>query len=148
MLDSVVIPIICTTNLCQCAQWFVHIKTILHHALLKDEERLLLLWFASRSANNPHFVCFFNYEQLSIALNRSPKAIHRLLFRLRTLGFLQGDIPIWYAALPAQMIMEMREIKVLIPPAYQGNMTEERESVLPRHTNRTVTLNLINKTRK
>ncbi|MBS0286524.1 MAG: hypothetical protein JSR17_04460 [Proteobacteria bacterium] len=117
MLDGLALPVVCAANLCSCT-WFVHLKEIMNHSLLNDDEKYLWCWLASQCANQHQLTCSFSYEQISTTLNKPPYLIHRCLFRLRTMGFLQGNIPIWYAQPLPEMIKEMRQMKVLLPRAY------------------------------
>ncbi len=114
MLDGLALPFICATNACLCAQ-FVNLKEILNHPLLQEDEKFLWCWFATSSANNHQSSCSFTYEQLSIALNKPAKFIHRILFRLKIMGLLQGNIPIWYGVPSVEMIHQLRIIKLVMP---------------------------------
>ena len=125
MLDTISLPIICAANLS-----FALIK-VLKHPLLQEEEKLLWIWLATFCADNA-FCCSLTYEQISYEMNKPLKNIHRSLFRLTLMGFLQGNIPIWYGVPTKEMIKEMRHLKLTLPPE-QNNVF-----VLPKHVNKPV----------
>lgn len=132
MLVRSPLPIICATNPCRCSDWFVHLKTLNNHPLIKEDEKLLWLWLATQSADNPTFSCSFNYEQIAQAMQWSVKIIHRLLFRLKIMGFLQLDIPIWYGNPTPKMTRQIRTITLRLPERTYDNsfgedMTAEYE---------------------
>lgn len=95
--------------------WFLSFKIVMGHPSLTKEEKYLWLWLASQ-CTAPNFSCSFNYQQLSQALNQSNALTHRLLLRLRIMGFLHTPIPIWYGEPPASMVTELRLFKLVIPP--------------------------------
>lgn len=134
------LPVDCVANRCSCT-WFVHLKEIMNHSLLNETEKYLWCWLCCQSAHQHSLTCSLSYEQISVAVNKPPYLIHRCLFRLRTMGFLQGNIPIWYAQPLPEMIKEVRHIKMLLPRAYQ----EDVGVVLPRSKRSKVNLNLLAK---
>ncbi len=114
MLDALSLPVICAANLCYCAKWFVHLKSLMNHPILKEEEKLLWLWLATCSANNQSLTCSLSYEQISLAINKPVRVIHRCLQRLKVMGLLLGDIPIWYGVPTPQMVNEVRKLKLVL----------------------------------
>ena len=116
MLDGLALPIICTANSQSLVQWFACLKQIVNHPQLNEEEKYLWLWLATQSTNNLSFNCSFNYEQLSQAMCKPPRRIHRFLTRLRTMGFLIADIPIYYGEPTIDMVKAVREIQLIMPP--------------------------------
>ena len=130
MLDRLALPIICAANPCLCV-WFVHLKDILNHPILKEDEKYMWCWLATFCANNHQTSCSFTYEELSTALNKSAKTIHRILFRLRVVGLLQGNIPIWYGVPSNEMIHQRRIIKLVMPSKIPVNKENLNGVVLP-----------------
>lgn len=114
MLDGLSLPFICAANSHSFVQWFACLKQIIHHPLLIEEEKYLWLWLATQSANN--LSCSFNYEQISQAMCKPSRKIHRMLTRLRTMGFLIADIPIHYGELTPPMVKTMRNFQLIVPP--------------------------------
>lgn len=130
MLDGVSMPVICAANQCSC-RWFVHLKSLMNHPILKEDEKFLWCWLATLNANNHQFSCSFTYEQLSIALNKPPKVIHRILFRLKTMGLLFGNIPIWYGVPSNEMIHQRRIVTLVMPSKIPMNIERLNGVVLP-----------------
>ncbi len=130
MLDGLALPIICSANPCLCG-WFVHLKDIFNHPILKEDEKYLWCWFATFSANKHQSSCSFTYGELSSALNKSAKNIHRILFRLRVMGLLQGNIPIWYGVPTHEMIQQIRIIKLVMPSKIPIDKERLNGMVLP-----------------
>ena len=116
MLDGFALPIICAANSYSFMQWFACLKEIMHHPHLCEEEKYLWLWLATQSANNSSFSCSFSYEHISIAVKKTPRVVHRTLFRLRIMGFLLADIPIWYGEPTKEMVQANRHLRLQIPP--------------------------------
>lgn len=116
MLDGFALPIICAANSYSFMQWFACFKEIMHHPHLCEEEKYLWLWLATQSANNSSFSCSFTYEHISIAVKKTPRVVHRTLFRLRIMGFLLADIPIWYGEPTKEMVQANRHLRLQIPP--------------------------------
>ncbi len=114
----------------------------MNHPLLQEDEKFLWLWLATQSANN--IPCSFNYEQISSYVNKPPKVIHRILFRLRIMGFLQADIPIWYAEPTKEMVSEIRTIRIMIPPTRQIDPNQVKAVVLPLRKSRRLNLLKVN----
>ncbi len=114
MLDGIPLPVICAANLCSCAKWFVHLKSLMNHPILKEDEKFLWLWLATCSANNQSLSCSLSYEQISMAINKPVRVIHRCLLRLKVMGLLIGDIPIWYGEPLPAMVGEVRKIKLVL----------------------------------
>jgi len=142
MLNGLSLPVICATNLCTSKQWFVYLNEIVQHALLQDDEKLLWMWFAAYCINNDVSSCSFTYEQLSHFVNKPTRGIHRILFRLKIMGLLQGNIPIWYGKLTVPMVHEMRTIKLVLP---LKNSEKEflNETILPPRRQQPINLNLV-----
>lgn len=143
MLNGLSLPIICATNLCACAQWFVHLEKIIHHPLLQADEKILWIWLATQCANNPSFSHSLSYEQIARAMNKPTRGIHRILFRLKIMGLLEGAIPIWYGEPTVEMVQEVRTIKLIMPPKAVFE-NECSGMVLPRRTAPVTQLNLLN----
>ena len=116
MLDGLATPFICAAKSDSFVQWFACLKKIVHHPLLNEEEKFLWLWLATQSTNNMSFYCSFSYEQISQAMNKSARSVHRNLTRLRTMGFLIANIPIYYGEPTPEMVKETRYIKLIAPP--------------------------------
>lgn len=114
MLDSIALPVICAANLCPCATWFVHLKCLMNHPILKEDEKLLWLWLATCCTNNQYLRCSISIEQISQMISKPEKAVHRCLLRLKIMGLLMGDIPIWYGVPTAEMVKEVRHIKLVL----------------------------------
>jgi len=81
-------------NLCVSKQWFGYLKEIISHPVLQKEEKIVWLWLATQCINNSQFACSFTYEQIAYAVNKPTRGIHRILFCLKSMGILQGNIPI------------------------------------------------------
>ncbi|MBN9289430.1 MAG: hypothetical protein BGO43_10540 [Gammaproteobacteria bacterium 39-13] len=141
MLNGLSLPIICATNLCVSKQWFVYLNEIIQHAFLQDDEKLLWMWFAAFCINNNQSSCSFTYEQLSHLVNKPTRGIHRILFRLKIMGLLQGNIPIWYGKLSLPMLHEMRTIKLVLPLKI-AEKEFLHETILPPRRQRQFNLNL------
>lgn len=118
--------------MCHCAM-FVHLKVLINHPLLQEDEKLLWLWLATRSTNNPSLSCSINYEQISAAVNKPLKQVHRILFRLSIMGFLKGDIPIWYGVPTKEMSQQVRHLMLVSQP----EKTINKETFYPRVLART-----------
>lgn len=132
MLDGLSLPQICATNL----------KEIIRHPFLREDEKILWLWLATHCTNHSPFTCSFTYEQIAHAVNKPTRGIHRILFRLKIMGLLQGDIPIWYGKLTISMVHEMRTIKLVLPlKAIDKKFFNE--TILPPRSQRRINLNLL-----
>jgi len=145
MLDGFALPIVCAARAYSFMQWFACLKEIMHHPLLSEEEKFLWLWLAIQSADNSSFACSYSYEQISQALNKSTKIIHRTLFRLKIMGFLSADIPIWYGQPTAEMVCTIRMLKLHLSPQSLFEGESANTGVLPknRKSNEPVLINLI-----
>lgn len=131
MLDGFALPIVCAASPYSFMQWFACLREIMHHPHLHEEEKYLWLWLATQSANNSSFCCSMSYEQIACSVNKPPKIIHRILFRLRIMGFLHADIPIWYGEPTLEMVKTVRSIKLLLPPKPLF-LPDDKAVVLPR----------------
>ncbi len=116
MLDRLALPLICAAKPKPFVDWFACLKQIMLHPLLNEEEKHLWLWLASLCTNNLSLCCSLSYEQMSEMTGKSSCKIHRLLTRLRTMGFLIADIPIHYGKLNAEMVKPERNIQLILPP--------------------------------
>ena len=143
MLDGFSPSLVCATNAGVCQNWFVILKELIDHPLLQDEEKCLWMWLATQCANTDH-VCSFNYEQIALQLNKSVRSVHRLLFRLKLMGFLQADIPIWYGTPTKSMSLKVYTFKLIqTPPLIVDDVNH---IILPfRKTLSSSNLNLLNK---
>ncbi|MFI4937483.1 MAG: helix-turn-helix domain-containing protein [Candidatus Berkiellales bacterium] len=70
------------------------IQFVFSYPQLSDGEKVLWLWLAQHSINDPNLYCYFSYQQISLALNKKWDTIHRALVRLRFMGFVQSDLPV------------------------------------------------------
>ncbi len=145
MLDGFALPIVCAAKPYSFMQWFACLKEIMHHPLLSEEEKYLWLWLATQSADNSSFACSYSYDQMSRALNKSTKIVHRTLFRLKIMGFLSADIPIWYGQPTTEMIRTIRLIKLHLSPKSIFKDGELNSQVLPkiRKNNQPIQINLL-----
>jgi hypothetical protein len=114
MHDGLSLPVICGANPHFFTKWFVHLKILMTHPILKDEEKLLWIWLATSCANNPFLTCSLSYEQIANAVGKPVRDIHRILFRLKIMGILMGNIPIWYGAPTPAMVNEIRDLKLVL----------------------------------
>ena len=114
MLDGIPLPVICAANHGECAKWYVHLKSLMNHPILNEDEKLLWLWLATCSANNQSLTCSISIEQISQMISRSEKVVHRCLLRLKIMGILIGNIPIWYGTPTPEMVKEVRKIKLVL----------------------------------
>lgn len=131
MLDDIALPIICATKPCPYAKWFVNLNEIFNHPFLQEDEKLMWLWLATQSANNNSFCCSFTYEQISQKVNKTPKKVHQILFRLKIMGLLHVNVPVWYGEPTLEMIHATRLFKILRPPLRQYNKEMSHTPVLP-----------------
>jgi len=141
MHDGLLLPQICATNFCASKQWFGYLKEIIHHPLLQEEEKILWMWLAIHCTNHSSFTCSFTYEQIACAVNKPARGIHRILFRLKIMGLLQGNIPIWYGKLTMPMMYEMRTIRLVLPLKIVDK-DFLNETILPPRKQRQINLNL------
>ncbi|MBS0285974.1 MAG: hypothetical protein JSR17_01670 [Proteobacteria bacterium] len=116
MLDGLALPIICAAKPQPFVDGFACLKQIMLHPFLNEEEKYLWLWLATQSTNNMSLTCSLSYEQISEKTFKSSSKVHRLLTRLRTMGFLIADIPIHYGKLTSDMVKTVRSIQLILPP--------------------------------
>ncbi len=116
MLDAISLPSICAANPHSFTQWFACLKQIMLHPILNEEEKYLWLWLATCSTNNVSFKCSLSYEQIVQSTRKPSRKVHRLLTRLRTMGFLIADIPIYYGEPTDEMVQRIREFQLILPP--------------------------------
>lgn len=114
MLDGISLPVICAANHGECQKWFVHLKSLMNHPILKEEEKLLWMWLATCSASNQSLWCSMSIEQISQMISKPEKVVHRCLLRLKIMGLLIGDIPIWYGEPTPEMVKAVRKMKLVL----------------------------------
>jgi len=121
MLSHSHLPKMCTAEPA-FAQDFACLKLLLKHPMLNFFEKTLWLWLASHCVQDD-LVCCFNLQQISLALNRSTREIHRALFRLRLMGYLVcHEMPISYTKLSLEVEFQMLRLQLrcmpyVIPPS-------------------------------
>jgi hypothetical protein len=81
------------------------------HPDLDPDEKFIWIWLVIQCANTTGNTTSLTYETLSHAVNKPPKTVHRSLLRLRIMGFLNGNIPIWYGEPTTEMMNEMRTLR-------------------------------------
>jgi hypothetical protein len=113
MLDSYFFPYVCPSKHFPFSESLVYLQVVMSHPDLHHDEKCLWVWLASRWTNQPHHKCSYTYEQLSQALNLPTRKVHSALFRLKLMGFLKGEISIWYGDLTFNMITESRKLEPL-----------------------------------
>ncbi|MBS0290433.1 MAG: hypothetical protein JSS07_10435 [Proteobacteria bacterium] len=139
-MQDVAFSFICQAKPCSFAKWFAFLRKIIEHSMLDEAEKFLGCWLATQCANNLSFTCSFNYEQISLAVHKPSRKVHRILTRLRTMGFLIADIPIYYGELSIEMVQTVRTFKLVFP----GVAFQEEGIRLPYMRGRPkITLNLI-----
>jgi hypothetical protein len=111
MQDVCTLPFVCAATRLPIARWCGYIKAVMSHPELRLDEKILWMWLAIHSASQSHHSCSFTYEQLSYALERPCRTIHCALFRLRLMGLLNGDIPVWYGEPTPDMIKHERILR-------------------------------------
>lgn len=126
MLDNLAMPIICAAEPNSFTTWFASLKELFNHPYLDEEEKSLWLWLANQSANNLPFSCSYSYEQLSQAVNKTPRRIHRILMRLRVMGFLIADLPIYYGEPTREMVATVHHLKLITTPTPITAMYDEQ----------------------
>lgn len=141
MLDGVALPLVFAAKPHSFAKWFACLSEIINHPLLHEEEKYLGLWLAIQSINNESFSCSFNYEQISQAVNKSSRKIHRILTRLRVMGFLIADLPIYYGEPTLKMVQTAHTLKLVLPP--KQVFTTENTTVLSYIRSQKTSINLI-----
>lgn len=112
-------PIVCAAERTFFIRSFACLKEIIEHPLLQEEEKFFWVWLCYQSTNNKSFPFpySYSYEQMSLAVNKSTKKIHRFLLRLMLMGFLEnGSIPICYGQPTIEMVHEKRILKLILPP--------------------------------
>lgn len=119
MLDGLALPLVCAAKPDSFIQWFACLEEIINHPLLLEEEKFLWLWLATKSANNLSFSCSFNYEQISLAVHKPCRRVHRILTRLRVMGFLFADLPIYYGEPTLEMVQTVYQLKLKLAPIPQ-----------------------------
>jgi len=98
------------------AQDFARLKLLLKHPKLNFFEKTLWLWLASHCVQND-FVCCFNLQQLSSALNKSTREVHRALVCLKIVGFLLNEeVPISYGKLKPEIEFKMLHLQLRTTP--------------------------------
>src|SRR5262249_43341473 len=112
-------------------QCFAFLKEIIHHPLLDEEEKYLWIWLATQSANNTSFSCSYTYEHISQAVNKPLRKVHRILTRLRIMGFLIADLPIYYGEPTPQMAKKTYLLELTSPPKPIFQAEEMDGLVLP-----------------
>ncbi len=134
---------ICAAKPCSSFKWFAYLSDIINHTLLDDEEKFLGCWLATQCMNKASLRCSFNYVQISQTLRKSTRRIHRILTRLRTMGFFICDIPIYYGEPTFEMVQKIHTFKLIFSRKFA---TETPTAlVLPYRKNRAkINLNLIN----
>jgi hypothetical protein len=86
MFDSYVFPYVCPAKHFPFSDCLIYLQVVMSHSDLHHDEKCLWVWLASHCANQPHHACSFTYEQLSRAMNLTPKKVHSALFRLKLMG--------------------------------------------------------------
>lgn len=109
-------PFFCTSNRCVCCQQrFENLSTLFDCSELTWNEKVLWMWAATHCAKNAATACTFSYEQISLAMNQSCKQVHRALTRLKVVGFLLSDSPIWYYELSKLMCTKIHTFTPVVP---------------------------------
>ncbi len=135
-------PFICTASPCHFSFWYVRLKEIIDHPDLEIDHKFLWLWLATRSVSNFPIKCNFSYTQISKAINRPSKHVHRCLFRLVITGCLQALIPVWYGELTPLMEETHRTMTVISPPrsrhAFKKRGWKMRVGKMPKYGNNNI----------
>lgn len=152
MLDVCTSAFVCPANRCAFTQWFENLKVVMSHPELSDDEKHLWIWLATHSANKTHHSCSCNYEQISQAVHKPFKALHRALFRLKITGLLNADLPIWYGEPTREMIKQIRVFRPMFISEEalrrQQIIIKERQEALQvkqRYDGQPVLINLLKK---
>ena len=99
------------------------LKTVFNHPRLDTVEKSLWLWLVSQGVfSEAELVCFLSYHDISLALDYSAQAIHRALIRLRVMGFLFGEIFIYYGPLSEETIKQDRRLILNFPEELEMKM--------------------------
>ncbi|MBN9288031.1 MAG: hypothetical protein J0H47_08900 [Gammaproteobacteria bacterium] len=69
---------------------------------------------------------------MKCAPNKSTKVVHRTLFRLKSMGFLSADIPIWYGRPTFEMVHAVRVLKLNLSPRALCKEATAKVTVLPK----------------
>lgn len=116
MKKSRINPIFCTSNSCPCClRRFDNLCALIDCSELTFIEKSLWMWIATQCAKISSETYQCSYEQLSLAMNLTCKQIHCALTRLKVIGFLIGDSPIWYYELTQSMLIEVYTLKPIVP---------------------------------
>jgi len=114
MQDNCSFPFGCATTHSSIAEWCGYIKAVMSHPDLAQDQKYLWMWLVAHSADQSHHSCSFTYEQISRAVELSPKTVHCALFKLRIMGFLNGNIPVWYGHPTPEMNKEIRTLRPIL----------------------------------
>lgn len=144
MLDGVALPFICAADPTFFNKWFACLSEMINHPLLLEEEKYLGLWLAIQSTKNESFTCSFNYEQISQAMSKSSRKVHRILTRLRIIGFYIVDLPIYYGEPTPEMVQKVYTFKLNLSFKSWLVKKDENAVVLPYiRSSQKITFNLI-----
>ena len=131
-------------------EWFEYIYVVMNHPELLPDEKYIWVWLVTQCANQVDNTASFTYEEISQAVNRPLKTVHRALHRLRIIGFLNGNIPIWYGEPKPEMVNETRILRP-IPLSYEAYMQQlaikkglqQKGVILETYDKKPILINLI-----
>lgn len=87
-----------------------YLFVMLNHPDLGQDEKFIFLWLLLYCDSQCSESCTLSYGELSRRFDKAAKKIHWSLFRLKAIGFLKGDLPIWYGELTPEMITTKRTL--------------------------------------
>lgn len=114
MQDICTLPFVCAATRSSIADWCGYILAVMRHPDLCQDQKYLWMWLTCHSANQSHHSCSFTYEQLSQAMDLPTKTIHSILFKLKLMGLLNGNIPVWYGTPTPEMNKEKRILRPIL----------------------------------
>lgn len=110
MLEEFSLPLVCPDRGSFMGGSGPYLFVMLDHPDLGQDEKFIFLWLLIYCDNQCSESCTMSYDELSRRFDKAPKKIHWSLFRLKAIGFLRGDLPIWYGELTPEMIMVQRTL--------------------------------------
>lgn len=114
MLDECPLTLICPAKRSFLGECVPYLLVMIQHPDLSQDDKFLYLWLVIRCSRQSNHTCAITYAELSRLLDKAPKKIHMSLLRLKVIGFLNGDIPIWYGDLTPEMMTKERKLEPVL----------------------------------
>lgn len=114
MLEESSVELVCPSKSSFMGDYGPYLLILLNHPDLGQDEKFVFLWLLIQCDSQSSDSCIMSYGELSDRLDKPPKKVHWLLFRLKAIGFLEATLPFWYGELTEEMISIERTLKPVL----------------------------------